>query len=80
LSPFKVFRSKNGNLPVYRDYKFRRAKVTTILRRFTGNVDELKSELKKVVEPAVVEEKVGKIVIHGDKFVPVKQWLRGLGF
>jgi len=40
----------------------------------------LKSELKKVVEPAVVEEKVGKIVIHGDKFVPVKQWLRGLGF
>ena len=37
--PFKVYRSKSGNLPVYRDFKLRRSKVTTILRKYTGNVD-----------------------------------------
>jgi hypothetical protein len=77
--PFIVERTTSSSLPVYTDYKHGRTKVITILRKCSGDIETLKSEMEKVVG-AKVDVKPGKLVVDGNYVLRVKTWLTGLGF
>ena len=78
--PFSIQRTKSDNLPVYRDYKNARHEKTTIVRRVSGNFEELMTELRKVTSNSDIEAKVGKIVIKGLHKQVVIDYLTRLGF
>ena len=78
--PFFVQRTKSHNLPVYRDYRQARHQKITIVRRLSGNFEELMTELKKITSNADVECKVGKILIKGLHKQVVVDYLIRLGF
>ena len=80
ILPFQVERTDVGDgLPVYTDFKGGKTKVITIIRKCKGDIQELKSEVEKVVGKSV-ELRPGKIVINGNFHRRVKIWLLGLGF
>lgn len=78
--PFHVQRTKSENLPVYRDYRRGRHTKMTIIRRISGDFEELMAELKKVCSNADVESKVGKIIVRGLHKHVVIDYLTRLGF
>ena len=78
--PFSIQRTKSDNLPVYRDYKNARHEKTTIVRRVSGNFEELMTELRKVTSNSDIEAKVGKIVIKGLHKQVVMDYLTRMGF
>ena len=78
--PFLVQRAGvSESLPVYTDYKGGRTKVITIVRKISGNAEELKSEIEKVVGRKA-EIRPGKIIIDGNYCMRLKKYLIGLGF
>ena len=52
----------------------------TVVRKLSGDIDEFKSELAKVVSNSPIEEKMGRLEISGLHTEKVKLWLRRLGF
>ena len=78
--PFFVERSKSGNLPVYRDYRHGSMKKMTIIRKISGDVEELMVELKKICSNEDIEAKVGKVIIRGLHKQVVLDYLARLGF
>lgn len=78
--PFRIRRTKNNNLPVYRDYKYKRAKKMTEIRSIEGDVDAFVKELRKVCSNAAVSVKVGKVQVTGIHKRNVVSWLYRLGF
>jgi len=77
--PFNVERSLAGNLPVYVDYKNRRNIKRTIIRKVSGDIEQLANELRKVCSNAEVRVKVGQIVIPGIHKESVNMLLYRLG-
>ncbi len=78
--PFFVARSgQNENLPVFTDFKNGRTKVITIVQKISGNVDELRADMEKVVGKPV-EIKSGKLIVHGNFHLRLKKYLLALGF
>lgn len=77
--PFLVERSLSGNLPVYVDYKNRRNIKRTIIRKVTGDIEQLADELRKVCSNSEVRVKVGQIVIPGIHKESVNMLLYRLG-
>jgi large subunit ribosomal protein L49 len=63
--PFNITRTHVGNLPVYTDFRNNRSRELTVVRKITGDVDEFKTELAKVVSNAPIYEKMGRIEIKG---------------
>lgn len=47
--PFCVHRSSRGELPVYSEYKDRKARVLTLVRRVSGDMNQFESEGRDVV-------------------------------
>lgn len=80
MIPFKVLRSLNGNLPVYRRYFNGREFPHTVIRHVEGDVNQFVSELRKVCSNATVKEKVGRIEVQGSHLMSVTKWLDSLGF
>lgn len=78
--PFFVERTSSHNLPVYTEYKQQRMLKYTIIRRISGNAEELVKELEKVTNRAEIHLKVGSIVIHGLHSEVVTDYLCRLGF
>ena len=78
--PFNVSRTFNGNLPVYTEFRNNRARHLTVVRRITGDVEEFKEELAKVVSNAPIYDKIGRIEVKGLHSYIIKVWLRRLGF
>lgn len=78
--PFKISRTHLGNLPVYTDYKNDRNQQKTVIRRISGDIEEFKKELGKVVSNYEVFEKIGRIEVKGLHSYVVKAWLLKLGF
>ncbi|TNV75398.1 hypothetical protein FGO68_gene16241 [Halteria grandinella] len=78
--PFNIERTHKGNVPVYTDYRVGGMRKVTVVRKITGDIDEFKMELAKVVSNAPIEEKMGRIEINGMHSDKVKLWLRRLGF
>ncbi|CAD8072416.1 unnamed protein product [Paramecium sonneborni] len=79
-SPFRVLRSQNGNLPVYKKYFVRSEVPRTVIRHIEGDVNEFVKELRKVCSNADVYEKVGRVEINGSHTMSVRKWLTQLGF
>ena len=52
----------------------------TVVRKVSGDLNELKAELSKVVSNAPIEEKMGRIEISGLHSEKVKLWMRRVGF
>jgi large subunit ribosomal protein L49 len=77
--PFQIKRTANKQLPVYSDIRNGRTRYLTIVRKFSGDVKELKEELERLLGLPVTE-KVGKLVIPGKHVATVKNWLKQLGF
>lgn len=80
LIPFYVTRTFTGNLPVYTEYRNNHNRKLTVIRRLTGDVDEFKNELSKVVSNAPLYQRMGRIEVKGLHSQVVKLWLRRLGF
>ena len=78
--PFSVQRTFSGNLPVYSDFNHDHSIKKTIVRKITGDVEELYGELKKVCSNSSMKIQVGKIVIRGPHKIVVEDYLRRLGF
>jgi len=78
---FHIQRTKNKTFPVYTDFKNGRQIVQTILRKYTGNVQDLKMELQYLLGPETkITEKVGRIEIQGKHTIALKKWLEDMGF
>ena len=52
----------------------------TIIRNITGDVNQMKEELAKVVSNSPIHEKMGRLEINGLHSTKVKFWLTKLGF
>ncbi|CAK64145.1 unnamed protein product (macronuclear) [Paramecium tetraurelia] len=87
-SPFRVLRSQNGNLPVYKKYFARSEVPRTVVRHIEGDVNEFIKELRKVCSNADVIEKVqdetldqvGRVEVNGSHTISVRKWLTQIGF
>jgi len=74
-----IQRTASRELPVYPN--FRGDKVFTVVRRYQGNSEDLKQALQAVVGLEVdIQQRVGRIDVHGSHTVAIKKWLEGLGF
>lgn len=79
--PFQFARTKAHQLPVYSDIKNGYSRRVTVLRKYSGNVVEIKEELHRLLGPQTkVEEHQGEIQINGHHVLKLKRWLRRLGF
>ena len=65
---------------MYTDYRVGGMRKVTVVRKITGDINQFKTELSKVVSNAPIEEKMGRIEISGLHSDKVKLWLRRLGF
>ncbi len=63
--PFFIERTSSHNLPVYTQYKQMRHLKYTEIRKISGDISELVTELQKVTNRSEIRVKVGSIVIHG---------------
>lgn len=77
--PFRVHRSRMGNLPIYTDYRNGRTRKVTILRKFAGDVAVLGRALERVCESPVTLYH-GRIEVKGLHQQKVAGWLTSLGF
>mmetsp|Transcript_47643 Transcript_47643/g.134232 ORF Transcript_47643/g.134232 Transcript_47643/m.134232 type:complete len:192 (+) Transcript_47643:118-693(+) len=93
--PFQVRRTRNkpsdalGFLPVYSEFRKDGAKVTTRIKKVSGNADAFLSELRSVLQipvPANPNDDTirirtgGTIEVKGNRVREVKHWLASLGF
>jgi large subunit ribosomal protein L49 len=78
--PFRVHRSRNGNLPVYSDFRIGGSKVVTILRKYQGDVDALSTAVSRLCESDVYKFH-GRIEVKGKHGRTLRNWLANdLGF
>jgi hypothetical protein len=77
--PFAVDRTNSGSLPVYMDYRAGRTRTETIVRKITGDVKAIASELVKITGSTVVQ-KPAQVVVKGHHLRIIRLWLRSLGF
>ncbi|OMJ74568.1 hypothetical protein SteCoe_26467 [Stentor coeruleus] len=80
LLPFQIERTHVGNLPVYSDYKIDGNLKRTVIRKISGDIEEFKTELSKVVSNYDIYERVGRVEVKGLHGEVIKTWLRRLGF
>jgi hypothetical protein len=80
---FAVHRSSvGGELPVYSEFKNKKARPSVVVRRVSGNMDELERHLRHVVgEKPVIKRRVASLEVFGrDYEQPIKDYLLKLGF
>ncbi len=65
---------------MYTEWLGSRTKITTIVRRISGDVKVLKEEMEKVCDNKEVIARPGKLVVEGNYHLRLKKWLSGLGF
>eukprot|EP01121_Diplochlamys_sp_Union-15-3_P012742 TRINITY_DN3861_c0_g1_i1.p1 TRINITY_DN3861_c0_g1~~TRINITY_DN3861_c0_g1_i1.p1 ORF type:complete len:149 (-),score=26.46 TRINITY_DN3861_c0_g1_i1:8-454(-) len=78
--PFRIKRTKSKQLPVYSDIKNGGSVLLTVVRKYDGDVKELKEELSRLLGGAEVVEHVGRLEVKGHHVADIKLWLRRLGF
>ena len=77
--PFRVHRSRMGNLPVYSDTRSGGSKVVTVLRKYQGDVNALSTSISQLCK-SDVQQFHGRIEVKGQHRETLKEWLAGLGF
>ena len=78
--PFAVDRTHKSNLPVYTNYRHGGQQKRTVIRNISGDVNQFKDELSKIVSNAPMTEKMGRIEVNGLHSAKIKLWLTRLGF
>ena len=63
--PFEVKRTHRDNLPVYSEFKMNGQQKKTIVRNITGDLNQFKEELSKIVSNSPITEKMGRLEISG---------------
>mmetsp|Transcript_63802 Transcript_63802/g.103347 ORF Transcript_63802/g.103347 Transcript_63802/m.103347 type:complete len:202 (+) Transcript_63802:39-644(+) len=76
--PWKILRSHNGNIPVYTRYRHGGTEVTTLVRHFFGDVENMRKQLMQVCE-SPVRMRAGKLEVRGLHKWKIKEWLMSLG-
>jgi len=64
--PFQFTRTLSNQLPVYRDYRFQRSKIFTVIRKYMGSSRELAEELSRLIPGVKVIYKAGSVELEGD--------------
>lgn len=79
---FSFTRTASNKLPVYIEYITAKRVPVTVLRKYTGDVDELKKQVQRLVGPYIRVESsaTGKITINGNYATKLRNWLEQLGF
>jgi hypothetical protein len=83
--PFHLCRSQTGQLPVYTKISNGHMKHTTVLRKYTGDVQALRVALRQMLHEKTGRELDvtmynGRMEVHGHHVKLIKSWLRQLGF
>ncbi|KAH7322829.1 ribosomal protein L49/IMG2 [Stachybotrys elegans] len=82
--PYMVLRTPYQQLPVYRDWKSGGNRKLTLIRRIHGDRQLMATELAKDLnvqrEDVAVNPRTHAILIKGDRFEDVKNWLLSKGF
>mmetsp|Transcript_21016 Transcript_21016/g.49605 ORF Transcript_21016/g.49605 Transcript_21016/m.49605 type:complete len:242 (+) Transcript_21016:230-955(+) len=93
--PFRIARTKNkpndavGFLPVYSEFRKDGARVTTRIKKISGDrvlfLNELRAALQIPIPNNPKEDEIrirtgGTIEVKGNRVLEVKTWLAGLGF
>lgn len=78
--PFQIARTHTNNLPVYSEFKDMKNTTKTVVRLISGDIEEFRKELSKIVSNAKIEIKTGKVIITGLHREKITLWLRRLGF
>lgn len=79
--PFHIFRTFKGEqLPVYTEFKAKKTRVFTIIRRVRGDLNSLAKEMSKVCDGRPIEIKSAALRVTGNYSQPLKYWLTSLGF
>ena len=78
--PFRVHRSRMGNLPVYSDRRSQGgSKIVTVVRKYGGDVDALSYAVTRLCE-SDVQQFHGRIEVKGKHVPKLKKWFGELGF
>ena len=77
--PFRIHRSRQGNLPVYSDTRSGGSKVVTVVRKYQGDVHALSSMVSRLCKSDVMQFH-GRIEVKGKHTNTIKTWLLELGF
>ncbi len=80
--PFFVHRSTiGGELPVYSEFKNKKARASVVIRRVSGDLDEFEKHLRRVVgEGPVIKRRVASIEVFGRHEAVIREYLLKLGF
>lgn len=80
--PFRVHRSHANELPVYTEFKNKKARVSTVVRRVSGDLEAFQQELQRVVGPnATIRRRVASFEVYGEGHAPIiSEWLIQCGF
>jgi large subunit ribosomal protein L49 len=83
--PFAVHRSKTNELPVYTEFKNKKARHSTIVRKISGDLDAFEQELRKLVGARpVIKQRAGsfEIYTHNNEVFAnlIRDYLLRLGF
>lgn len=81
---YHVSRSKNGNFPIYTDYKRGGNLHQTTVRKITGDLSQLRDELRvwlnKKNEDVKINSLTQHVVVKGHCKEEVQEFLEGRGF
>lgn len=80
--PFQVERTDNGRwLPVYTDVRKGRTQLITMVRKVSGDLEEMREEMSKVCANQEVRIRTGpRLEVKGRYTTQLRGWLAGLGF
>jgi len=80
--PFQVERTDKGRwLPVYTDVRKGRTQLITMVRKVSGDLEEMKEEMSKVCANQEVRIRTGpRLEVKGRYTTQLRGWLAGLGF
>ena len=83
--PFHLCRSITGQLPVYSKVSAGRTLKTTVLRKYTGDVEALRHALRQMLLERFGRELDvamfhGRMEVKGHHVKLIKKWLLDLGF
>lgn len=80
--PFQVERTDKGRwLPVYTDVRKGRTQLITLVRKVSGDLEEMREEMSKVCQNQEVRIRTGpRLEVKGRYTAQLRTWLAGLGF
>ncbi|PVU88319.1 hypothetical protein BB561_005911 [Smittium simulii] len=78
---YYVERSTFRSLPVYTEFRNNNTRKLTLIRKITGNIDQLKADLEPIVGPDIkINKNTNTVIIKGIFLREVREFLTKKGF